>query len=1008
MKLQSIHLKNFRIHRDLKVDFNDRLTLISGPNESGKSTILHALSCALFLRAKGASEDHKSLRSDFHPGHPEVTLVFSTRNESLTLTKQFSGAGGTARLTSTAGGNWKDDQVDEKLQELLGVSPSKKPYQEWGHLLIRQRESGNDPLQMEQSQYETLFQRLEREGGAAIRITQNDQNVSNQIAELKSEWFTEGGKIAANSPLKKAQERLDDALNALVKAKDRLQELDEHETAYHQAVDAITAKEKELSQLEPQLETLVAQLADIKDLRAKERTTALEAKISEESFKKIQKDDQEIRNLRAEVQDSKDKVQPLRDELNKLDVQLTAALADLNAEGEKVADASKNESVFKRNLDCLDALLRKLELEKEIDQLEENQKKIDKLIHNIRFIPEFTDTEIRDIRNAEDRVQTEKGALDALSVKLKLSHGKGVVSVGGQVLAAGEERLLKDQAEITFGKEYSLIITPGGEVGREEAEKKLGKAAEALRKLLSEHKIKSSEEARSHQVELAKLREQLESIKKILSDTEDDPFLDRIDGLKQQLRNTLMELPRLQGEYSGTHPVEDISSIKRCIKECKPLIQEKTYAREKAEAERSAQEKRVSDLRSQRGIAKESVDAADREIDIRGSKIQVIEAIYLSDQDRSEKLQEAQRFFELKTIQLQGVRNEIQQHDPDNLELEYRMCSNAVDQARNALQDARVRKAASGVLLRQDGTVDPRAETLQAQAIHDRTEQEVQALQLRGDAIQRLHALFQEEKARLSSEYSAPLASKIRDYLETLFRRQVVVRLTPGDNGFEGIAISRESYGDVDFGFEKLSGGAAEQVATAVRLAIAELLAADTPGGLPVVFDDAFTYSDAERVGGIIRMLYKAAERGLQVIVMSCNPADYTGLGANNQPLNHPVGMGGNVRPTPIPPAALHRESHAQERGAVVASADLEVEPLGQSSVLPLIAPSPRAPVKTSDKAKFLITLGGMPDRTSTDQELRGQLGWDESIYDSVRETLIEAGKIISSSERGGYVSIVR
>ncbi|HTE87333.1 MAG TPA: hypothetical protein VK639_00105, partial [Terriglobales bacterium] len=47
-----------------------------------------------------------------------------------------------------------------------------------------------------------------------------------------------------------------------------------------------------------------------------------------------------------------------------------------------------------------------------------------------------------------------------------------------------------------------------------------------------------------------------------------------------------------------------------------------------------------------------------------------------------------------------------------------------------------------------------------------------------------------------------------------------------------------------------------------------------------VVFDDAFAYSDLERVNQLRRMLDLAATRGLQIIVLTCNPADYVALGA--------------------------------------------------------------------------------------------------------------------------------
>jgi uncharacterized protein YhaN len=61
---------------------------------------------------------------------------------------------------------------------------------------------------------------------------------------------------------------------------------------------------------------------------------------------------------------------------------------------------------------------------------------------------------------------------------------------------------------------------------------------------------------------------------------------------------------------------------------------------------------------------------------------------------------------------------------------------------------------------------------------------------------------------------------------------------------------------------------------------MAEILAGGFDGCLPVIFDDAFAYSDPERVQSLQRMLDLAAAHGLQVIVLTCAPSDYAALGA--------------------------------------------------------------------------------------------------------------------------------
>lgn len=78
-------------------------------------------------------------------------------------------------------------------------------------------------------------------------------------------------------------------------------------------------------------------------------------------------------------------------------------------------------------------------------------------------------------------------------------------------------------------------------------------------------------------------------------------------------------------------------------------------------------------------------------------------------------------------------------------------------------------------------------------------------------------------------------------------------------------------------GLDRLSGGEQEQVHFAVRLALAESLAADERQLL--VFDDALTATDPQRMARILRMLESAAER-LQVLVLTCHPERYRPLRA--------------------------------------------------------------------------------------------------------------------------------
>jgi uncharacterized protein YhaN len=75
----------------------------------------------------------------------------------------------------------------------------------------------------------------------------------------------------------------------------------------------------------------------------------------------------------------------------------------------------------------------------------------------------------------------------------------------------------------------------------------------------------------------------------------------------------------------------------------------------------------------------------------------------------------------------------------------------------------------------------------------------------------------------------------------------------------------------------QLSGGEKEQIHLVTRLALADVLAKDERQ--LVVFDDILTFTDAGRLARVLKLLEEAAQR-LQVLVLTCHPERYRGLGS--------------------------------------------------------------------------------------------------------------------------------
>ena len=281
-----------------------------------------------------------------------------------------------------------------------------------------------------------------------------------------------------------------------------------------------------------------------------------------------------------------------------------------------------------------------------------------------------------------------------------------------------------------------------------------------------------------------------------------------------------------------------------------------------------------------------------------------------------------------------------------------------------------------------DGVRDPASDLSSAKRRKEQAQEQAREQRRHGAAISLLDQLFKDEQQHLSTQFTRPLADRLNGYLRCLFgpRAQAQVDLTEGE--FHGLRLLRPEYGQSPLPFDTLSGGAREQVGAALRLAVAELLASGGDGTLPVVFDDAFAFTDPDRVNGMHRMLDRAARQGLQILVMTCNPANYSALGARQLILTR-----GQPTSAPAPPdsdPATNAASDALRNSRVASERDLtgterggEIQPTHHDPKFDLAA-NPGNPTNRPDEARLLEVLarhGG----SAGNQTLRRALGWIEA-----------------------------
>lgn len=89
MFLKSLYLKNFKKFKELDLRFSSDITVVKGPNEQGKSTIVSALVAGLFYDPKKDNEAMRELKSWSSNDLYEIKMTFEENGTDWELVKDF-------------------------------------------------------------------------------------------------------------------------------------------------------------------------------------------------------------------------------------------------------------------------------------------------------------------------------------------------------------------------------------------------------------------------------------------------------------------------------------------------------------------------------------------------------------------------------------------------------------------------------------------------------------------------------------------------------------------------------------------------------------------------------------------------------------------------------------------------------------------------------------------------------------------------------------------------------
>ncbi len=337
MILKSLYLKNFLIHENTKIDFSEKgITVFIGENGSGKSSILEALTFALFGKSEKGSQANLV---KWGKKQAEVLLDFQKGNDIYRIERTITLRGNRATSTGTVYRKKGDrflpyyqKNISKEIPKLTGIT--QKIFST--SILVKQGDiegllklSPKDRAKvLEEILDMTLYQLLSEKAGEKRRLLENKKETLevsiSDLEELENEKKEKEKKLKeikiekekieeSLKEIKKSEEEVQKQIENILKEKlqqenikNKIESLEQQIKNFekeieknNQLLEEINIKEKKLVDLEEKVERLKEIESIIKDIEKaenlKERILLLEEKVSQIKEKeRIKKDYEDI------------------------------------------------------------------------------------------------------------------------------------------------------------------------------------------------------------------------------------------------------------------------------------------------------------------------------------------------------------------------------------------------------------------------------------------------------------------------------------------------------------------------------------------------------------------------------------------------------------------------------------------------------------------------------------------------------------------------------------------
>lgn len=904
MKLLTVALRNYRVHKVLSITFDPARTVIGGPNEAGKSTLVEAVHHAFFLRSRVTGTVQKSMLSEFHTGHPTVELRFESGDHDYTITKVFSGnpsASTTLKEHASkdkpgaAGGRTlHDEEAEARIHEILqaediggGRNVETRIRMQWAHLWIWQGSSTDDPLAQANAdrQAEMLRERLARVDGGGVLESPLDAAAARDISARHAAMFTDKGKVRSGCDLDLANDGYDRAEAAHAQAAAAVEMLNSAVDVIDLADRTIAVNETKIGEARDELEGVRVRQRQAAELGVQVAEEHSAATAAESLHAEAVRADAEIVACHQELTSIEQKMEPALRALADLEREELECTVRCDVATKDMVETGRRQTVSAAAFALHDVREKyeRLHTEREglsgrCSRIAEQRQKAQELGAERTRLPAVTAADMAELSRLDRTRDSADATLQAIATRVEVLTAAGPVTLGGVDLDIGSPVTITASAELLVGSPVAstVRISPGGGRSLAEATHRLEEARTAIDAALTTLGVASIETAREAHARRQALDADIHAVNLAIEGLGGDEAEADLMALDGEIKKVDAEIHR-RAPGGGPRPASLAAAQDALVKAERELTAAGEAAANAGAAMTAARE-RLEVIGQKWRQATERLHVNRTELENLRTKAVVLEERHGT--ERASRIAVLDQSRAAAAAQVAASRTRLARLSPEALELDRQRLERTLIMLSAAKQDAETKRQLARARLELEGTTDPREDLARAAARRRLVAVDQARANREVEAVRLLATLFSENKRAVESQFVAPLASRVSSYLERLYGEGTTVGVDYEGGRFSRLTLSRRGLGDTRFEFSQLSSGAKEQVGAAFRLAMAEVLAEDHDGCLPIVFDDAFVNSDSDRQRALQRLLDLGASRGLQVIVLTCRPESYATLGA--------------------------------------------------------------------------------------------------------------------------------